>query len=78
MNSRTLARLNQIERSVGGTQGASGIPEPLETLIAEDRQILRPYLEARKRAKRRYANGRLKSIERCIAIWRLASSTAVF
>jgi hypothetical protein len=49
MNDRTRRRLEQIEGAVGASRQASEIPEPFDTLSTEDRAILKPYFEARKK-----------------------------
>lgn len=51
MTDRTRRRLERIEKAVGAARHRSDRPHPLETLRTEDREILRPYLEARKQGE---------------------------
>ena len=46
---RAKSRLEQIEKALGINQQDSGGPDPLEMLSAQQRETLKPYLEARKR-----------------------------
>ncbi len=48
MTDRTRRRLERLERALGATQRGFDTPHPLETVSGEDREALRPYLEARK------------------------------